>query len=124
MRIATLVLALCVSLGIASTSFAAEKESKSAPGATSEKPADQTGSISGSIHAPEKEAPKGCIAELHQSGAAGGGESIFYLFADGSNAKQLKDLANKGGSATVAGVVTEKGYRVTGISNVVKSKQK
>ena len=118
MRIATVVFALCVLFGVASTSFAAEKETRPTP--NTEKPADQTGSLNGSLHAPDKEAPKGC-SELHQGGATGG-TSIFYLYAEGSVAKQLKDLANKGASATVAGVITEKGYRVTSISNIVKPK--
>src|SRR5258706_4885254 len=111
MRMLKLVFPLILALGFSIGACAADKPAD-------EKPQDQTGSISGSIMMPSKEAPKGATAELHQPqpGAAKGEETIFYLFADGSAARQLKDIANKGGMATVTGIVTEKGDTVTSVT--------
>jgi hypothetical protein len=88
-------------------------------------PQPQTGSISGTLQLPSKEAPKGAVAELHQAqpGVAKGAETIFYLFADGSIARKLKELAGKGAQSTVSGVVTEKGYQVTAIGRDENSKK-
>ena len=119
MRLLKVLFSLFLFAAMASAVHAAEKN---APPDT-QKPTEQTGTLSGSIQPPEKEAPKGAIASLHVAGANKGEESITYLFADGSLAKQLKELANKGGSATVAGTITKDGYRVTAISNVVKQKK-
>jgi hypothetical protein len=119
MRMLKFVFPLFLFAAAASVSQAAEKNMKP----DTEKPTEQTGTLSGSIQPPEKEAPQGAIASLHQAGANKGEESITYLFAEGSLAKQLKELANKGGSATVAGTITKNGYRVTSISNVVKQKK-
>jgi len=111
MRMLKFVFPLMLAFGFAMTVRAADKPAD-------EKPQDQTGSISGTIMPPSKEAPKGSVAELHQPqpGAAKGEETVFYLFADGSAARQLKDLANKGAMATVTGIVTEKGYKVMSVS--------
>ncbi|HLX59876.1 MAG TPA: hypothetical protein VKX17_01220 [Planctomycetota bacterium] len=111
MRMLKYVFPLMLAFGFTMTAFAADKPAD-------EKPQDQTGSISGTIMMPSKEAPKGCVAELHQPqpGAAKGEETVFYLFADGKESRQLKDIANKGGMATVTGIVSEKGYKVTSVS--------
>ena len=116
MRLLKFVLPMVLFFGVAVTLRAADKEP------AGEKAVDQTGSLTGSIHVPEKEAPRDAVASLHQAGVAGGEETIFFLFADGSVGRNLKDLAKKNATATVSGVITKEGYRVTSISNVIKSK--
>jgi len=83
----------------------------------------QQGTLTGALQLPSKEAPKGTVAELHQSapGGAKGEETVFFLFADGSVSKKLKELASTGSTATVTGVVTKEGYRVVQISNIGKN---
>jgi hypothetical protein len=116
--------ALVAVLGLSTAAFTGEKDTTT----TSPKPADEprvtpTGTVTGTIHPPSKEAPRGAVAELHQAAPAGdkGGDIVFFLFADGKESRTLRDLANRGGSATVTGEVTEKGYRVTSVSNAQKS---
>lgn len=113
MRMLKFVFPMILAFGVGASVSAAEKETKPAD----EKPQDQTGSISGTLHMPEKEAPRGAVAALHQPGGAKGEESIFFLFADGSTEKKLRDLAKKGATVTVSGTITKDGYRVTSISN-------
>ncbi len=113
MRMLKFVFPMILALGVGAGVSAAEKENKPAD----EKAQDQTGTISGTLHLPEKEAPRGCVAALHQPGTTKGEESIFFLFADGSTEKKLKDLAKKGANVTVSGSITKDGYRVTAISN-------
>jgi hypothetical protein len=114
MRMSTFLVVLLMTFGFAAGVNAADKDSKSA----TEAPTEQTGSISGTLGFPSKEAPHGCVAEMKvpAAGAAKGEETVFYLFADGSVGRKLKDLAGKGASATVSGAVTKEGYRVTSIS--------
>lgn len=116
MRMLKLVLPLVLVFGVAVTVRAADKEP------AGERAVDQTGSLTGSIQFPEKEAPHDAVVSLHQAGTGGAGETIFFLFADGSIAKNLKDLAKKGASATVSGTIVKEGYRVTSISKIVKPK--
>ena len=117
MRVLKVVFAFLMTFGVAAGLRAADKDPK--PGTGTEQPSQQTGSISGSLGLPSKEAPNGCVAEMKvaAAGATKGEDTIFYLFADGSVAKKLKDMAQKGQSATVTGVVTEKGYRVVSINS-------
>ena len=121
MRMIKLVFAFVLVAGFGASAFAGEKD---APKPGDEKAADQSGTQTGMLYAPSKEAPRGTVAELHQPapGGAKGEETVFYLFADGGVARQLRDLANRGSSATVTGIVTKEGYRVTSISNVQKGK--
>ena len=113
MRMLKFVFPMILAFGIAAGVRAEEKGRDNKP--REEVPQDQTGSLTGTLHMPEKEAPKGATAALHQG--SGAGETIFFLFAaDGNTEKKLKDLAKKGATATVTGVITKDGYRVTSVS--------
>ncbi len=105
-------MSLVLVLGFNAAINAADKD---APKSGENQPTEQTGSISGTLSSPGKEAPNGCTAQLAVGGTGKGDETYYYLFGDGSIGKKLKELAQKGASVTVSGVVTKEGYRVTSI---------
>lgn len=110
MRTLKFVVALLLVTGVTAV-WSADKE----VAGSSEAPKQQTASISGTLHPVSDSTAKGAVAELHvlASGAAKSEAVVYSLFADGSTGRKLKDLASKGATVTVSGVITEKGYQVT-----------
>ena len=111
------VFSLAFLVVLAGAVSAADRDTRPLPG--NEQPTEQTATITGVVAMPSNEAPKNCTAELKVSasrGAVKNDEVTYFLFADGNNAKKLKELASRGQTATITGVAAKEGYRVTNIS--------
>lgn len=111
MRMLSVVVATMIAFGAASL-YAAEKD----PKIPENPPTEQSGSMTGTIHPPGQGSPKGAVAEIHVAQAGQKQEVSYALFADGGVGRTLRDLANKGASATITGVITKDGYKVTNVS--------
>lgn len=117
MRMLSVVVPLVLAFGTVNL-FAAERD----PKIPENPPTEQSASLSGTIHPPGQGTAKGAVAEIHVAQAGQKQEVSYALFADGGVSRQLKELANKQQSATITGVITKDGYRVTQVSGVGKGK--